>query len=241
MSNFEFLQDIVKKNWIALISIAFGIVSIAGSVLYVAYFKDCPVCEEQENAVCLKDDSTLNKEEIVFATVKVDVKGAVKTPGVYELKNGSTIQDAIKIAGGITSKGTTTNVNLSKKLTDEMVIYIFTKDEIKKAEANNQLVCEVPKCECETITVNECIDKTNGSNQQTEKPTNSSDTENKLVSINTATLEELSTLDGIGQSKAKAINEYRSQNGLFKSIEEIKNVSGIGDALFEKIKEKITT
>ena len=113
-----------------------------------------------------------------------------------------------------------------------MVVYVFTQEEIDKKNSSNEVVCEVPKCECETIDVSgdTAIKKSN-----TEKSSN-----NGLVSINDASLEDLMTLDGIGNAKAMAIIEYRNTNGSFKTIEEIKNVSGIGDALFEKIKNKIT-
>lgn len=236
MNNFEFLQDIIKKNWIAIISILFGVSSIIGSFCYVAYFYKCPSCETTKEDMIGKVDEE-NKEQKV-QTLKVDIKGAIKTPGVYEMDNKATILDAIEAAGGITSKGTTSNINLSRKLADEMVIYIFTKDELKKAESNKEIVCEIPKCECETITVNECIDKNkpteSNSNNENNKPNN------KKISINTSSIEELSSLEGIGESKAQAIIAYRTINGPFKTIEDLKLVNGIGDVLFEKIKEKIT-
>lgn len=237
MNNFEFLQDIIKKNWIAIISILFGISSIIGSICYITYFYECPSCESIKEGEIIGKADEENKEQRV-QTLKVDVKGAIKTPGVYEMDNSATILDAIEAAGGITSKGTTSNINLSRKLTDEMVIYIFTKDELKKAESNKEIVCEIPKCECETITVNECIDKnkptSSSSNNENNKPNN-----NK-ISINTSSIEELSTLEGIGESKAQAIISYRTINGPFKTIEDLKLVNGIGEAIFEKIKENIT-
>ena len=128
--------------------------------------------------------------------------------------------------------------NLSKKINDEMVVYVFTKDELKKKEMANEVVCEVPKCECETVTITECP-SVNGNDQNknddAQKP--SSD---KKVSLNKATLEELLTLDGIGESKAKAIIEYRESNGPFDKVEDIQKVSGIGEALYEKIKNQLT-
>ena len=226
----ECIKDIVKRNFIAIIAILFGIVSIVLSGVYVYYNK----CDEviDKEASC-KDDNKSQQvvEDEVGKKIKVDVKGAVKKTGVYELEAGSNIQDAIKLAGGVTSKGSTKNINLSKKLTDEMVIYVFTKDELSKKEATNEVVCEVPKCECETVEVVECPD-VNGNDGNT-KP-------KEKVSLNKGTLEELMTLEGIGESKAVAIIDYREKNGPFLKLEDLMNVSGIGDKAFEKIKDNIT-
>lgn len=231
----DFLEDflsIVKRNIVTIGAIALAIVSLVGSVVYVQLNKQ----EDDDEEVCVSYlDEKPNEEKIESENVKVDVKGAVKKPGVYELAKGMTIMDALTSAGGVTTKGTTTNVNLSKKLTDEMVVYIFTKDELKKKELANEVVCEIPKCECETIVVNECPTVNGNGNQDDKKPS-----ENKKVSINNATLEEFLNLDGIGESKAKTIIEYREKNGPFASVEDIKKVSGIGDAVYEKIKDNLT-
>ena len=134
--------------------------------------------------------------------------------------------DAINLAGGLKKDANTSNINLSKKLESEMVIYVYSNEEIKNSK--NNLSCDAT-CSTEIIEVNNCIEKT--------------DTKNKssLVNINTATIEELQTLDGIGESKAKSIINHRNEFGNFNSIEDIKNVSGIGDSLFVQIKDKITT
>jgi len=236
MFNLEYIGDIFKKNIIAIISIIFGIIglTLGGGCLY--YYNFIKICNPDETNSAIQENITLTEEIDEEIYLKVDVKGAVKKAGVYELPIGSNIQDAIALAGGITSKGSTKNINLAKKLKDEMVIYVFTKDELKKAEDNNQIVCEIPECKCETIVVNECpsIDQTLTDNS------NNNENQEKKISLNTATLEQLMTLNGIGESKAKNIIEYREKNGLFKSIEELKNVSGIGEAAYEKIKDYIT-
>lgn len=157
----------------------------------------------------------------------VDIKGSVKNPGVYKFKEGKRIIDAINEAGGLKKNADTSNINLSKKLTNEMVIYVYNNNEIKNKDS---LSCN-NICNVEVIEVNNCIENNDTNNKE---PTND------LVNINTASIEELQTITGIGESKAKSIIEYRSNNGSFKAIDEIKNVSGIGDALFEKIKDKIT-
>ena len=182
----------------------------------------------------------------VDGTIKVDIKGAVKKPGVYELNSSNNISDLITIAGGLTKNADTSNVNLSRILTDQMVIKIFTKSEIKKLSTK-----EITECVCPEPIITECVESSittidgtnqNTSNDEKNTPTSSMTIENetKLVSINTATKDELMTLNSIGEAKANAIIEYRNINGNFKSIEEIKNVSGIGDSLFEKIKSNIT-
>lgn len=230
MFEFEYIFDLLKKNIIGVAGVLFGLLAIGGSAIYV-YNYPKPLCEEKECPLTY-ERSEKNIEKETPAQVKVDVKGAVKKPGVYELSKGATIYDAVIKSGGITYKGTTVNINLSKKLEDEMVIYVFTKDELMKKETVNEIACEIPKCECETVTVVECPDK-NGTNQDSEKP------DDTKISINTATKEDLLKISGLGDAKASAIIEYREKNGSFKTLDEIKNVSGIGDALFEKIKDKI--
>lgn len=171
-----------------------------------------------------------NIEEIM-----VDVKGFVNSPGIYKLKKDSRVIDAINTAGGVTAEGDTSVLNLSKKLEDEMVIIVYSYTqvanfkEVKKEENLEQQECQKGINEVENDA---CIEE---NNEDTEEIT-----ENKKVSINTGTLEELMTLEGVGESKAKAIIEYRETNGNFNSIEDLLNVSGIGESLLAKIKENIT-
>jgi len=236
MADFEYIKDIVKKNIFGIGLSVLGIILIIFSICIVIYGKE-NLCDSNEKddiqektTVAIKDETPKNE------TLKVDVKGAVKKPGVYELKVGTNVIDAITSAGGLTSKGVTTNINLSKKLTDEMVIYVFTAQEIKERNAKNEVVCEVPKCECETIEIQECP-KVNESDKNDNASTNTEKTEK--VSINTASKEDLMTLKGIGEAKAQDIIDYREKNGPFKTLEELMNVSGIGEAAFEKLKEQI--
>lgn len=159
--------------------------------------------------------------------IKIDIKGAVKNPGVYELNDNTRVIDAINVSGGLTAKADTSSINLSKVLKDEMVIVIYTKDEILKAKEENVKIeyVEIEKeCVCPKLPNDACISDTS---------------KNDLISINTASLELLTTLDGIGEAKAKLIIEYR-KNKKFEDIKEIMNVSGIGESLYEKIKDKIT-
>lgn len=176
----------------------------------------------------LKVTTTATEKSI--KSIYVDVKGAVKKPGVYEVKENAIVNDCIKMAGGITSSGTLSNINLSKKVTDEMVIYVFKRSEITTTARN-----EVP-CITEVIEVNNCPIITTSEVKKEEPTTN---VINKKVNINTASKDELTSLTGIGESKANSIIEYRKINP-FKSIEDLKNVNGIGDSLYESIKDSIT-
>lgn len=233
--NIERIKEFALKNIVTIVAIAVSIISVVGSGVFL-YMNQCEPCVECEeiNTEILAIESP---DEIVEARVKVDVKGAVKKPGVYELAENSTVNDAIILAGGLISSGVTTNINLSKKLSDEMVIYVFTKKELEEKETSNKLVCEIPKCECEEVKACDTVVDNTQSNDNT---TNSTESNTKSkVSINTGTLEELMTLDGVGESKAKSIIDYRTTNGLFQNMEDIKNVSGIGDAAYEKIKDQI--
>ncbi len=160
-----------------------------------------------------------------------DIKGSVKKPGVYEFTQGDKIIDAINKAGGLTKNATTNNLNLSKKLTNEMVIYVFSKNELTTTKAYEQ-VSNASECKCETIEINNCVDK-NTTNE-------SSNNETSKININTDNKEKLMTLSGIGSSKADAIIEYRTKNGNFKTTEDIMNVSGISKTTYDKIKDTIT-
>lgn len=164
-------------------------------------------------------------EEIIL--YKVDIKGAVKNPGVYELEQGKRVIDAINKAGGLLNYSNTSTINLSKYLIDEMVIVVYTNDEISKMKEENIKIEYIEKeCVCPEIKNDACITE--------EKK------ENTLVNINIASLEELMTIPKIGESKAKDIIKYREENNGFKNIEEIKNINGIKDATYESIKEYIT-
>ncbi len=202
-------------------------------------FKDNTYNLEVENKLASNKEEKKNTSS---KTIYVDVKGAVKNPGVYELSNTSRVIDAINLAGGLSDLADTINLNLSKKLSDEMIIIVYTKTELStyyKKNNNRNAVCASLECVCIDDYNDACISKesANKSNSKTDNTTKST---NSKVSINTATKEELMTLSGIGESKAEKIITYRNDNGNFNSIEDLKKVSGIGNSIFEKIKDKIT-
>lgn len=183
--------------------------------------------EEQLPIIEEKISEEINIEPISFF---VDIKGAINNPGVYLVNEGSIVNEVINMAGGLKDNAYIKNINLSKSLTKEMVIIIYTKDEI------NKQIEPVPECTCNDVNIKECLDNNASIIIPNEKP--SIDNKTK-ININTSSLEELMTLDGIGESKAKAIIEYRNTNGPFKSIEEIKNISGISEKTYEKLKPYI--
>ena len=164
-------------------------------------------------------------------TVFVDIKGAVKNPGVYEVSSNSRIIDVIEKAGDLKKSADTSIINLSKKVKDEMYIIIYTKDEIseykEKMYSSSKIEGEVEqKIICPDSDNDGCINNSSNSSVS------------KKVNINTASKTELTSLTGIGEGKAKKIIEYREKNK-FETIEDIKKVSGIGDSLYDKIKDDI--
>ena len=239
----------IIKNIILKYKIYFIVSLILIVLISVSSFKKGSVTNSPIIADAKEIESNDNKPELdVFS---VDIKGAVKSPGVYKVVSGSNVSDVIELAGGLKSNATTNNINLSKKVSDEMVIYIYTKSEYNNMNSTNT-VSKVTPNECKgtskTPDISNCISndatiitsdviKETTINNQIEDTNNNV---NGLVNINTASKEELMTITGIGESKADCIISYRLEVGLFNTIEDIKNVSGIGDALFNKIKDSIT-
>ena len=146
--------------------------------------------EEQEG-------TEINKKEIV-----VEIKGEIKNPDVYWVKEESIIEDLILIAGGLTEEADIESINRAEMLKNHQSIVIPNKNEQKT------------------------VGKISNSGK------------NNLVNINTASVNELDSLPGIGASRAEDIVKYREDNNGFKSIEEIKNITGIGESIYEKLKPK---
>ena len=159
-----------------------------------------------------KEEKTTTSVSDAPEIITVDVKGAVKQPGVYELRSNSRVHDAIYKAGGMTADANSQSVNLAQKLTDEAVIYVAKEGE------------DVPAL---------------GSS---ESPATSSAPAEKTgkVHLNRATESELQTVSGIGQKRAQDIIAYREANGPFRSVDDLKNVSGIGEKTLEKLRDAFT-
>ena len=177
------------------------------------------------------------KEE---STYIVDIKGRVEKEGVYELDSNSRVIDVINKAGGLKENANTDYINLSKKIVDEMVIIIYSNDEVNKfKEEEKEIVYIEYECECPDNINDSCITEDDVVNTNGVIEEETKDENDKLISINKGTKEELMTLPGIGESKADSIIKYREENDGFKALEDIMNVSGIGEAAYSKIKEYI--
>ena len=170
-----------------------------------------------------------------FPFVPSEFKYKIKNDGKDKTKvdEGARISDLIKLAGGLKSNASTKYLNLSKKLEDEMVIKIYTETQIKNMNINYKVQEE---CICSSDDITGCA----GANVIINGSSNSNNEVIGKISLNKASMEELMTLSGVGESKAKDIIEYRNKNNGFKTVEEIMNVSGIGEALYNKIKDNIT-
>lgn len=208
-------------------------------VCIILYFTNVEPEKDIDSLQSIVKEDVADKEVEIVSKLTFDIKGAVKKPGVYTMDDGGRVVDAIKLAGGLLESADNSVINLSKKITDEMVIIIYTKDEIKEMLKGDTSIKVIEKeCICPELKNDACIEKDKITNSPTDGNT---DTKNNYpISINNATIEELMKLPGIGESKAKTIIQYREENGEFKKIEDIQNISGIGEKLFEQIKEYIT-
>ena len=213
------LKVLNNKRKVIVIIIILLIISF--SCYYFLVYK-----EEGEE---IKVDNEIVEEEKVINdsnTIIVDIKGKVNKPGVYSFReiDNARINDLIVKAGGLLKDADTSTINLSKKLEDEMIIIIYSKNEIANyVKTQDELNKKLEICE-NKLKNDGCIKEKTSSNK---------------ININEASISELESLNGIGKSKAEAIIEYRKKNK-FKSIDEIMNVDGIGESLFANIKENIT-
>lgn len=162
-------------------------------------------------------------------TLVVHICGAVSAPGVYELPAGSRIIDAVEAGGGFLPEAEEACCNLAEEIVDGCQIYIMTKSE-SCADGQTEKKAGIqtsPDSDMQTTDRNA-------------RSNSAPALENGLVNLNTADIAALTTLPGIGESRAKAIISYREQHGAFAQIEDIMKISGIKQAAFSKIKDKIT-
>ena len=213
-------MEFTTKQKIIIISIIIVLIIVGIYVYNIRFSEDINenTNENQLNTsfvenILEKDDK--NKEIIVHIT------GAVKKNGIVKLKDGARIYDAIEMAGGSTDDADLSKINLAYVLEDGQKVYIPKIGEINQENAEEEYI---------TFEY--------GNNKNIIQDYNKGG--NEKVNINTANQTELETLPGIGPSTAQKIIDYRNENGLFKSIEDLKNVTGISEKLFEQIKEFIT-
>ena len=208
-----------------IIMILGGISILMIVIIYVLYKNDI---EEKEVTIDIfkeeeQEEDNIDKKTVSDLKVVVDIKGMVANPGVYEVDRTYRVNDVISLAGGLLDGADTSLINLAKTVTDEMTIIISSSDEVLEKLKGQICVCDCPIQENDA-----CIEEDNTKDN------------NEIININTASKEELMTLPGIGEVRAEEIINYRSNNGSFKTIDDIKNVSGIGEELFEEIKANIT-
>lgn len=206
-----------------------AILLILGAVFGTLYYRDKKSFErgsssekifvEEKKSESSKVSSNGEKIELKDKSLAVHIDGEIKNPGVYKLQADSILEDLVKTAGGFTNSADTLSVNLAELLKDNQKIII--PKELSKKEKEELL-------------------KSNGNSIENNgaAPQNSS-SKDKKININTATAEELDALPGVGPSRANDIIAYRDSNGGFSSLEDLKNVSGIGDKTFEKLKDSI--
>jgi competence protein ComEA len=205
------MEKLGKFKWVDGLLILGILLVIAGIGMN---FKDS-FWEKAEVKLTTKNVSVTPTIDVqVNSKVMIDVGGEVIKPGVYELNNGDRVNDALVVAGGLSAKAdrdwVEKNLNKAEKVVDGQKIFI-------------------PK-------VGEVLGEKSDPGRDAIYGVS---TDSKIVRINTATVEQLDTLSGIGPAMAQRIVDYRTANGGFKNVEELKLVSGIGDKLFEKIKDDV--
>ena len=221
----ERIEKFMTKRNIVLIMLVFLCV-ITSFILYGKnkskvfkdeYMKNIFVEEEatddnsvEVNAEPIKEVKGENQLTKGTKMIVVEIKGEVVNPDVYEISEGSIIRDLITKAGGLTNEANIGKINRADKLRDNQLIVIPNKNELSNANTNINVSKE------------------------------GNTAEEGIININTASLEELQKINGVGEVKAKSIINYREKNGGFKSIDEMKNIEGIGDKTFEKMKDQIT-
>ncbi|MGG1697357.1 helix-hairpin-helix domain-containing protein [Bacillus zhangzhouensis] len=164
--------------------------------------------ENKESPVTLEEKQESAESEP--PPIIVEVKGAVRKPGVYTFQSEDRVEEAIKRAGGFTSKADTYEINQAAKLEDSMMIYVR-----KQGETEQQTQTSV-------TDMSPGIEKSQG------------------VNVNQADATELQSINGIGPAKAEAIIAYREEHGKFEQIEDLRNISGFGEKTVERLKNQLT-
>lgn len=210
----DWLKQLPKK-WLLLGSGASIVILITLLVsIYLMVNKEPRVDTtmwEETSLTTMAEVATDATKERAETMIYVDIKGAVKVPGIYQLKNQQRIWDALALAGGVSEEADTTQVNYAQKVKDQMIIYVPKKGE------------PVPQS-LETLQ-----ESAPAQQNQEEK-----------INLNTATEAELQTISGIGAKKAQEIIRFRDEQGPFKTVEELKNVPGIGEKTVERLKDMLT-
>ncbi|EGO2622083.1 helix-hairpin-helix domain-containing protein [Enterococcus faecalis] len=210
----DWLKQLPKK-WLLLGSGASIVILITLLVgIYLMVNKEPQVDTtmwEETSLTTTAEVATDATKERAETMIYVDIKGAVKVPGIYQLKTQQRIWDALALAGGVSEEADTAQVNYAQKVKDQMIIYVP-----KKGEAMAQSL--------------ETLQESAPAQQNQEEK----------INLNTATEAELQTISGIGAKKAQEIIRFRDEQGPFKTVEELKNVPGIGEKTVERLKDMLT-
>ncbi|MCI8352702.1 MAG: hypothetical protein HFJ58_03750 [Clostridia bacterium] len=214
--------NLSKRQLAIILGIGAIVIFVIG---YYIYKISIPEENYEQLDIVSENDKEQNIENVENQQAEINliiihIAGEVKNPGIVKIKEGARIADVIEEAGGLTERANITNINLAYVIEDGQKITIPSKENIEEKESQNEYIS--------SESVQGIIE---------ENPKTSSKT--TIVNINKASKEELQTLQGIGESTATKIIEYRKQNGEFKQTEDIKNVPGIGDSKFEAIKDNI--
>lgn len=218
------IEDLIEKAKQYKIALGLGLLGVIAAGFILLQGRDQggtdvqQLTEQTSSSSSFMNEKSNKSNEISQAEtedqlVTVDVKGAVKKPGVYQLQSNSRVHDALEKAGGLTDEADLKSVNQAQKLSDEAVVYV--------AKVGENAV---------DVTTSAPASATSGTGQA----------KSALVNLNTATEADFQTISGIGQKRAQDIIAYREANGRFKSVDELKNVSGIGAKTLEKLKEYVT-
>ncbi|PAK45153.1 helix-hairpin-helix domain-containing protein [Peribacillus simplex] len=209
------MEGILKRK-MTMITVA--VAFVAGGIYFFSQQGEDPADMEDIFSVTAKEaemEQSVNESAAEPEIIKVDVKGAVKSPGIFTAQAGDRVIDLISSAGGFTEKADKDKVNFAQIIEDQMVIYVPEIGEEDKGNLEN----------IQVGTSGDAVTK---------------GTSGGLVNLNTATQEDLQTLTGIGPSKATAILEYRETVGKFKEVDELKQVTGIGDKTFERLRDSVS-
>lgn len=218
-----------KDNLVKVVSI--GIVGIVFLSVFFIYNKSAKnsynevvslnefIHDDKNQDEIIENNFYLSEEDNIKKTIFVEVKGEVLNPNVYKMEEGSIVYDLILMAGGITDKGSLDDINQAREIKNGECIIVRSIDDEGVLDKQDFV----------DSRFNETSYRHSGS-----------DNNSFLININTASKEELKTLNGIGDVLADSIIEYREENGVFESIDDIKNVSRIGSKTFEKFRDKIT-
>ena len=218
------IEDLIEKAKQYKIALGLGLLGVIAAGFILLQGRDQggtdvqQLTEQTSSSSSYMNEKSNKSNEISQAEtedqlVTVDVKGAVKKPGVYQLQSNSRVHDALEKAGGLTDEADLKSVNQAQKLSDEAVVYV--------AKVGENAV---------DVTTSAPASATSGTGQA----------KSALVNLNTATEADFQTISGIGQKRAQDIIAYRETNGRFKSVDDLKNVSGIGAKTLEKLKEYVT-